>query len=164
MHTFQDEQAFVLSFRNDPMLLGVATYGKLPAPAQVLMWEGCARAGIGQLPTADEWLNYGASAWKDAYMLWQTLDPKHKIDKDTGQPIDLLAGVAWAINVMRGLPPNELDALRVKIAIVSQEIDIKNSSGRTPTPGPAQNQSTDAPATADGPPSTNSSPPPNTEE
>jgi hypothetical protein len=157
MHSYQDEEAFILYKRQDPMLSGVATYHKLPAAVQVAMWEGCARAGMGGIPSQDEWLTYGTSAWKEAYMFWQTLDPKHKVDKETKEPIDLIAGVEWAVNFMRLLPVDKLLELRIIIAFVSQDEAIKNSSGRTAPAEPAPDPAPDIPATTDGPPSTNTS-------
>lgn len=158
VRNYQQEEAFVLSRRRDAGLFGLRVYRQLPASAQTALWAGCAIADMGGIPSQDEWTNYNASTWKTAFMFWNTLDNKHKIDPETREPIDLLEGVAWAVEFISNLPPKKQEELFILIAIVSQDNIIKNSSGPTADPADrAQSQPPESPNTTDGPPSTNTS-------
>lgn len=158
--SYADEEALVLWKRIDPGEFGVRMVSRLPATFHAAVWEGCARAAMSGIPSAEEWSAYSNSTWKTAYMLWQTLDPKHKIDKESKEPIDLTEGVQWAVGFITRLPEMKVKELCVLIALVSQDTAIKNSSGRTPSGDPAEtsSQPTDIPDTMDGQPSTNTSP------
>lgn len=154
--SFIEEEAFVLAKRLDPKMFGLRVYQDLPSSERVNLWEGCARAAMSGIPNAAEWLAYNNSTWKSAYVFWHCLDDKHKTDKETKEPIDLLEGVAWAAEFLVSLPPEKQQELFVLIDIVSQDSAIKNSSGRTAPASPA-NLQTGTPASTDSPPFTPSS-------
>lgn len=162
--SYSDEEALVLWARRDPGEFGMRMISRLPASYHAAVWEGCARASMSGIPSEEEWAAYNASTWKTAYMLWNTLDPKHKLDKVTKAPIDLIAGVQWARGVVSSLDSNELLELMMKIREVSQDEAIKNSSGRTASAEPAPDQPTEGPSTEESSPSTNTLPVPNTED
>ena len=153
--SYGDEESLILWKRRDPGEFGLRMVSRLPASYHASIWEGCARAAMDGTPSEAEWASYNASSWKTAYMFWHTLDSKHKIDKETKRPIDLIDGVQWALGVISSLPAEQLKELLLKIAAVSQDIAIKNSSGRPATPEPAQDQPLDTHITTDGPPFTN---------
>jgi hypothetical protein len=158
MGSYSDEEAIVLWKRIDPGEFGLRMIPRLPPTFHASVWEGCARASMAGIPSAEEWSAYNASPWKTAYMLWQTLDPKHKVDKETKEAIDLIDGVQWALTFITQLPEKKLKELSLKIAFVSQDTAIKNSSGRTGSePEPAHDQQTGSPDMTDGPPSMNTS-------
>lgn len=168
MACYADEEALVLWKRKDPGDLGLRMVSQLPPTAHAAVWEGCARAAMAGVPSRDEWDAWNGSRWKQAYMLWHTLDPKHKIDNQTKQPINLIDGVQWAVEFIGRLPLSEGGAaasvegtyedLLLKIAAVSQDAAIKNSSGRTAPAEPAPSQPMDDRPTTDGQPSTSISP------
>lgn len=151
---YKEEEAFVLSRRRDPALFGLRMYKQLPQSSQVALWEGCARADMGGIPSPDEWLAYNASLWKSAYVFWHCLDPRHKVDEGTKEPIDLLAGMDWAVEFLHGLTREEFERLMVLTKIISQDEAVKNSSGRTATARPANEQQPEDLDMTDGPPST----------
>lgn len=158
IRNYAEEEALVLSKRIDPGEFGVRMISRLPVSFHAAIWQGCAAAGMRGIPSEDEWSAYNSSSWKTAYMLWNTLDGKHKIDQETKEPIDLMAGVDWALGVITSLDENALRELFVKISAVSQDAAIKNSSGRPAHPVPAaSDQETDNQPTTDGPASTNTS-------
>ena len=163
MASYADEEALVLWKRRDPGDFGVRMIRTLPAAYHAAIWEGCARAAMSGIPSDEEWSAWNASHWKRAYMLWNTLDPKHKLEKETNEPIDIVDGVQWALGIITSLEQNELLGLLTKIAYVSQDTAIKNSSGRTAPAEPAPDQPTETPSSTDTPQSTDASPDPNME-
>lgn len=158
MGSYSDEESLVLYKRIDPGEFGLRMASRLPASYHAAIWEGCAAASMRGIPSEEEWAAYNASSWKTAFMFWQTLDAKHKVDKETKQPIDMIDGVRWAMNVVTSLPRDKLQELCILIALVSQDAAIKNSSGRTAHAEPAPSPLREDPSTTDGQPSTTTSP------
>ena len=156
--SYADEMALVLSLRNDPGEFALTMVQRLPASYHAGIWEGAAAANMRGIPSEEEWSAYNASSWKTAFMLWTCLDPKHKMVPDSQEQRDLLDGVQWCLEILTSLPRGELQALLMKIAYVSQDESIKNSSGPTDQPATGENQQTDTPATTDQSQSTNTSP------
>jgi hypothetical protein len=157
MGNYGDEEALVLSRRIDPGDFGLRMMTRLPASCHAALWQGCAAAAMRGIPSEEEWAAYNGSSWKTAFMLWNTLDPKHKVDRDTKGPIDLMSGVQWALGILAAMDDAARQDLFVKIAIVSQDAAIKNSSGRPVNPEPANEQPMENLSTTDGPPSSNTS-------
>jgi hypothetical protein len=155
MASYSDEEALVLWKRRDPGEFALRMVQRLPASYHAGIWEGAAAANMRGIPSEEEWSAYNGSSWKTAYMLWHTLDSKHKVDKDTSGPIDLIDGVQWALGFITSLPREKLQELSILIALVSQDTAIKNSSGRTAQPAPAESQPPDDLATTDIRQSTN---------
>jgi len=155
MASYSDEEALVLWKRRDPGEFALRMVQRLPASYHAGIWEGAAAANMRGIPSEEEWSAYNSSSWKTAYMLWQTLDPKHKVDKETSGPIDLIDGVQWALGFITSLPREKLQELSILIALVSQDTAIKNSSGRTAQPVPAESQPPETPGMTDGPPYSN---------
>lgn len=153
--SYSDEESLILWKRRDPGEFGLRMISRLPASYHAAIWEGCAAASMRGIPSQEEWDAYNASSWKTAYMLWHTLDHKHKIDKDTKQPIDLIDGVQWALSVITSLQPVQFKELCLLIAIVSQDSAIKNSSGRTAKAAPAPDPLPENQPMTDGPPCMN---------
>jgi hypothetical protein len=155
--SYQDEMALVLWLRNDPGEFGLELVNRLPASMHAAVWEGCAAANMRGIPSEEEWAAYGASSWKTAFMLWTTLDPKHKIDPNTRVARDTISGVEWCLAIITSLPPNELQELLIKIAYVSQDAALKNLHGRPePENREGQNQQTETHASTATPPLTDS--------
>lgn len=171
MASYADEEALVLWKRRDPGEFGLRMVAILQPTAHAAVWEGCARAAMAGIPSREEWAAWNSSRWKQAYMLWHTLDPKHKIDNQTKQPISLIDGVQWAVDfigqVMHSQTEQEpgspvvegtYEDLLLKLAAVSQDAAIKNSSGRTVPAEPAPDPAMENRATTVGQPSTSISP------
>lgn len=158
--SYADEEALVLWKRRDPGEFAMRLVQRLPASYHAGIWEGAAAANMRGIPSEEEWASYGSSAWKTAFMFWNTLDESHK-KSATGEVVGLIDGVQWALEFVSTLPPDKLTELRMKVAIVSQDAALKNSSGR-PAPQPAETAeavepATESPATQATPPSTSSS-------
>lgn len=156
--SYSDEESLVLWKRRLPDEFGMRMIARLPASYHAAIWQGCAAADMRGIPSEEEWAAYNGSPWRAAYRLWSTLDPKHKVDRETKEPIDLIAGVQWSMQVVQSLNDDERHELFMKIAIVSQDADIKNSSGRTAPAAPASEQSKESPNSTECQPSMNTSP------
>ena len=125
--SYAEEMALVLSLRQDPGEFALRMIQRLPASYHAGVWEGSAAANMRGIPSEEEWAAYGASVWKTAFMLWTVLDPKHKLTADK-EPRDLLEGVRWCLDIITSLPQDEMQSLMLKIAYVSQDAALKNSS------------------------------------
>lgn len=142
MGSYKDEESIVLWKRNNPVdfVIRFIRSGLDVAYHQGAM-NASALASNGGIPSEDEWKNYGQSMWKQAYLLWTCLDPKHKRDAK-GNPVHLKDGIEHALKILydavqydamlgvpQDSPQSKLNELRVKCQIVSQEDVIKNWSG-----------------------------------
>ena len=166
--SYRDEVAFVLAMRHDPMEFGLRCVARLPEHRHAAVWTGCATANMLGFPTEEEWAAYSNSLYQKAHMLWVCLDPRHKIDPESKQPFNVVEGIQRCVELMHGLhmttdpknPPSSLaESVLIKIGIVSQQAEIKNSCGVAPAPEttPDPGQLSDILSTKDGQQSTNSS-------
>jgi len=126
-----EEEAIVLSRRQDPLVFAVRACQQMPANRHASVWEGCAAAAMRGIPTDEEWEAYEASLWKPAFKFWKALDPKHYEGRV------LLEGVRWALGLLREMEVGEFKTLLQLVAIVNQDAAIKNSAGPTETSGQA---------------------------
>ena len=172
MSSYADQMALVLSMRRDPMEFALRAICRLSQSFHASVWEGCAMANMPGIPSKQEWQNYDDSVWKQGYMLWVCLDPKHKINPETKEPFDLIEGVTWAVGFITGLPhvqPGDTNVngtyeqLMIYIGEVSQDDAIKNSSGPPAAAVQGLDPAQDDQPTTECQQSTNSSPLPNTE-
>jgi hypothetical protein len=134
MGSYAEEEMLVLWKRNDPGEFAVKMLQRLPLNYHQGVLNASATANNGGIPTEEEWTNYGHSMWKKAYTLWVCLDPRHKQDPQTKQPLALIDGVQWALKILYAAlqhSQEKLDELMIKIQIVSQEDAIKNWCGPT---------------------------------
>ena len=163
--TYADEMAVVLYLRQDPGEFAWRMVQRLPASYHAGIWEGAAAANMRGIPSEEEWGAYNKSSWKTAFMLWTCLDPKHKKVAGTEEALDTIDGVEWCLRIISSLPNDELQALLIKIAYVSQDAAIKNSC--SPPEAEAQEgqkQPMETQPIADPSPCTDSLPDPITEE
>ena len=143
---FAKMEAFIISRRTDPIQFAIRACRQTPATMHAAIWEGCSATGSRGLASGAEWDTFERSLWKNAFMLWVTLDPKHADEVPT---------IEAAMELIEsGMDLEELMAL---IKIVSQDSDLPNSFGRTATAAPAPNQPTADRSSPDGQQSMNSS-------
>lgn len=83
-------------------------------------------AYVAGIASAAEWKSYYGSAWRLAFRFWNALDFKDR-QKHLGhvgkEPSELLEGVEWAFETLRGfdVTADEVDILHVALDVVSQE-------------------------------------------
>jgi hypothetical protein len=140
-------EAFILSRRLDPIVFAIRACKSAPATMHAAIWQGATAAATRGLATPEEWAAFESSLWKSAFMLFKTLDPKHRDEvPDVEAAMELIEQEA------------NLDELMSLVRFVSQDDDLKNSSGRSAGATSASKPKTDDPSTTDGPPSTITSP------
>jgi hypothetical protein len=116
-----DEESLVLSRRQIPDSLT----GQDRQAAIGLMLCGIA--------TPEEWGNYYRSLWPMAFKFWCAMDPRHQDDpSNPKRKRTLLDGVRWCYELINTASGDELENLSLALRVVSQEEEIKNSSGQTP--------------------------------
>lgn len=164
-----EEEDIVLFKRNNPSDFAISMIERLPLNYHQGVLNAAAMVSNAGVPTEDEWTNYGRSMWKKAYMLWTCLDPRHKRDPKTQQPLALMDGVKWCLRILYDASlasEMQLNEIMAKIQIVSQEDAIKNWYGPTDqgvggppqAETPAAKDSTKESDTAAGPGFSNTSP------
>ena len=164
MGSYAEEEAIVLWKRKQPSQFAVDLMERLPLNYHQGVLNASALANNSGLPSEDEWANYRASMWRNAYMLWTCLDNKHRCDPKSGKPMNLFDGLQWTMKIIYdaqqfdetqtlvGQPATKLNELILKCRIVSQQDALSNWSG--PTDLEAGGQTTNfenKSPTADGP-------------
>jgi hypothetical protein len=147
---YAEMEAFLVSRKSDPIVLAVEACRLAPAAMHATIWEAAMKTGSSaRIATAEEMAAFEASPWGIAFKLWKCLDKKHEQEFPTPES---------AMKLLEEIGDN-LPELTATLAVVSGEADLGNSSGRSPK-APAEKQPTDTPSSADGRPSTSSSPTP----
>lgn len=124
-----DEEAVVISRRQLPQ-------GLLPEDR-----ASAINALVSGIASSEEWNIYYRSLWQLAFRFWNALDPDDR-KKALGRPIlpndrkALLEGVTWAYELVGsdGVTKEEIESLWLAIRMVSQEVQVGESSGSA---GPA---------------------------
>lgn len=151
--TFAEREAFILSRRLDPAVFAVQVLSQLPAAIRSDVAKGMtlAAAEVPRWASQKEWAAFEGSRWDFAFRFFRALDPRH---------YDEIPDVETAADVLDGwlkddaVSPVKWQELLVLIGIVSQDDDLKNSSGRTAGAEPAQPQRTETQSSQAGQPST----------
>jgi len=152
--SFAEQEGLILSRRLDVVeLVAIPAISRLPAHMHASVWEGVASAAARGMASKEEWGAYHDSLWKKAYMLWSTLDPKHKATPMGPKP--LKEGVEWALDILDRMPFTQYEIVMQQVGFISQDAALKNSSGPSDQSG---TPSMDDPTTKAGPPSMNDLP------
>ena len=144
-------EAFIVSRKEDPLVLAVRACGHAPAAMHAAIWEAAMKAGsAARIATAEEMTAFQMSPWSGAFTLWKALDPRHLAEVP-----DVEAAMRLYEQAKDEGKREELDAV---LEVVSGKAEIKNSAGRRAAP--ASNRKTANRCSADGPESIASSPSP----
>jgi len=145
---FAEEEELVLSRRMDHVAFAIEACRRSPSSRHTAIWEGVSAAYSRGIATQEEWEAYYASVWRPAFLLYKTLDPQHTRDRT------MLQSVQWCLDLLRSLGDEDSQRLWEAVRFVSQEDDLKNSSGPSRNSGTPETANRSTPDTR---PSTNTS-------
>lgn len=131
-----DEEAVIVARRLDMLAALVSATDKLPVARQDAWRNAYIQQLIVGIASTREWQAFFGSLWKTAFRFWNALDPTEKLDpKDERgkRQRTLLDGVEWAYEIVCSddVTVEQRESLELALDMVSQENEIKNSSGQS---------------------------------
>ena len=150
---YAEIEAFILSRKEDPLVLAVRACKKAPESQHAAIWKAAMEAAeVAKNVTPAEMKAFEGSRWAPAFFLWKSLDKRHHDEVP-----DVEAAMAL-LEKEAAMSLKNLDEIMANVSVVQQDRDLKNFDGPTTVPGRTKSQSMDTQSSEDGQPSTSTSP------